>query len=351
MTRVFADFHHSGLYNSLHLLFERRLGWKLYRAISPEWYYEGYWKVYDHPHTVNQFLGLHQASEIPKDVHGNPLTENECKNLHYTVEDGIYYIRDPAHKSNHRAITLDRFKGMKFDVVLSSIPQHIGPFNKLIAKFQPGAKHIFQVGNAWGHQGGVKNILASTSPFPVPAGVNVCYYHQEFDLDIFQYEPPQFHNVVNSYIHYMKNPELMDQYAAHFPGWQWTRFGAGMDLAILGCSGVANAMKRSAFTWHYKPEGDGFGYSIHNTYACGRPAIIQAQFYNGKLAGALLSDGITCIDISKRSFSENVSMIKRCSQPDQHIEMCEAAYRRFTQVVNFDHEFERKIKPFLERLL
>jgi hypothetical protein len=298
MFRIFVDYHHSALYRSLQLLFEERLGWEVYRAIGSEWYHEGYWKVYDHPHTVDQFLGLQQASGVPKDVHGDPLTEDECKNLHYTVEDGIYYIHDPVHKSNHRAITLDRFKGMKFDVVLSSIPQHIGPFNELIAKFQPGAKHIFQVGNAWGHQSGVKNILASTSPFPVPAGVNVCYYHQEFDLDIFQYEPPQFHNVVNSYIHYMKNPELMDQYAAHFPGWQWTRFGAGMDLAILGCSGVANAMKRSAFTWHYKPEGDGFGHSLFSSYACGRPAIIQAQFYNGKLARALLSDGITCIDMS-----------------------------------------------------
>jgi len=351
MLRVLADYHHAALYHSLQLLFEKRLNWELYRAIGPEWYHEGFWKVYDHPHTVNQFLGLQQASEIPLDVHGNPLTENECKNKYYAVEDGIYYIQDPVHECNHRAVTLEYFKNAKFDIVLSSMPQHIEPFNELIRRFQPQAKHIFQVGNAWGHQPGVRNILASTAPFSVPAGMNICYYHQEFDLDVFRYESPKFHNVVHSYIHYMQKPELMDQYAAYFPGWQWTKFGAGMNLAILECRGIADAMRRSAFTWHYKPEGDGFGHSLFSSYACGRPAIVQGSYYLGKLANSLFEDRITCIDISKHPVHESVQLIKYFAQPEEHIKMCKAAKRKFDTCVNFDAQFENQIKPFLESLL
>ncbi len=349
--RVFTDYHHAGLYHSLQLLFEKRLGWELYRAIGPEWYHEGYWKVYDHPHTVDQFLGLHQASEVPKDVHSEPLTENERKNLHYVIEDGVYYIHDPVHECNHRAVTFDRFKDMEFDIVISSMPQHINPFNDLIARYQPSAKHIFQVGNAWGHQPGVQNILSSTAPFQVPSGINVCYYHQEFDLGIYKYELPKFHNVVHSYVHYMQQSELMNRYASYLPGWQWTRFGAGMDLAILESRGVADAMRRSAFTWHFKPEGDGFGHSIHGSYACGRPCIIWGSYYKGKLAENLLQDQVTCIDLSLHSEPENLRLIKQFSRADEHIKMCENAYNKFIQCVDFDAQFEERIRPFLERLI
>lgn len=346
---VFVDHHHAALYHSFQLLFERRLGWKVYRQIGPEWYNAGYWKIYDHPHTVNQFLGLHQASETPKDVHGNSLTENERKNLRYIVEDGIYYIADPVHRMMHRAVTLEKFKSMKFDIIISSIPQHIAPFNELISKYQPNAKHIFQVGNCWGHQPGVKNILASTSPFVVPADTNICFYHQEFDLDIFRYEDPTFHNVVHSYIHYMQKPELMDKYKARLLGWQFTKFGAGMDLPILEARGVADAIRRSAFTWHYKPEGDGYGHSIFSSYACGRPALIWGSQYKGKLAESLFVDGITCIDMEKGSLESNVNRLKYLSHPDRHLDMCVNASERFKKIVDFDAEFE-KIKRFLSNL-
>src|SRR5690606_23370721 len=146
---------------------------------------------------------------LPLDVHGAPLPEAERKNLHYRVEDGIYYINDVTYRTTHRAVRLDKFKEMEFDLLLSSIPQHIEPYNQLIRLFQPKAKHIFQIGNAWSKVNGVKNILASCSPagLQVDAEQHVVFYHQEFDLNTFRYEPPTFHNVVNSYVHYMKKPE------------------------------------------------------------------------------------------------------------------------------------------------
>lgn len=347
MTRVFCDFHHQALYHSLYMLLEERFGWELYRSIGPEWFHEGYWSVYNHPHTADQFLGLHQGTEVPYDVHGQPLPEIERKNLHYTVEDGIYYIKDIGFNTIHRAVRLEKFKEMDFDIIISSIPQHIPLYNRLISQFQPKAKHVFQVGNAWSHLPGVQNILCSTAPFAT--NQNIVFYHQEFDLGVFSYELPKFHNVVHSYVHYMKRAAELPRTVSQLPGWVCQSYGAGHSEQLAGHEAVAGAMKRSAFTWHFKPEGDGYGHTIHSSYACGRPALIWGSHYKGKLASELFIDGVTCIDMEKRTPDQQLEALKHHSQPEEHNKMCEAAHDRFKEVVSFDEEAE-KIKVFMENL-
>jgi hypothetical protein len=347
--KVFCDLHHNDLYYSLQLLFEKRLGYEMYRPIGAEWWTEGFWKVYDHPATVQQYLGLHQAKEHPKDIHGDPLPVSAVLNHSYRVEDGIYYVNNPTKDVVNCAITLPKFKEMEFDIVISSIPQHIQPFNQLIQKYQPKAKHIFQVGNAWQQQPGVENILASTASFPVSQNINIYFYHQEFDLEVFRYESPTIRNAIYSYIHLMARPELLEQYRQHLPGWDVKPFGAGMPQSIMKTDQLAQKMMDSAFTWHYKPEGDGYGHVIHNTFAMGRPAIVWVPHYNGKLARQLFEDGVTCIDISKGSVEENIGRILYFSQPEEHDKICRNAYARFGQVVDFNKE-EQGIRKFLEDL-
>jgi hypothetical protein len=348
--RVFADLHHYELYYSLQLLFEKRLSFELFRPIGLDWYHQRYWSVYPHPATAAQFLSLDQASSEPKDVHGNPLEQVTCVNLHYQIEDGIYYVVDNTKNGVvQKAITLDKFKDTKFDILLCSLPQHIPIFNELITRYQPTAKLIFQVGNAWGYQSGVNNILASTASFSAPSNINTCFYHQEFDLNTFRYTEPTSRTTVNSYIHYMQRVDLIQQYQQLLPQWNFNCFGAGMSHNIAKTCDLATTMRDSAFTWHYKPEGDGFGHVLYDTYACGRPAIIWVPFYQGKSAQALLEDQITCIDISKNSITQNISLLQKYSQPDEHNKICENAYKRFQQVVNFDQE-EVVIRQFLSNL-
>lgn len=348
--KILADFHHQALYYSLQLLFENRLGHQLFRPIGLDWWNEGYWEVYPHPHTANQFLGLDQATSLPLDVHGNPLPEEERKNLHCLSQgDGIYFTKDVINGGFQKGITLAAFKETKFDILISSIPQHIDRYNRLIQLYQPQAKHIFQVGNAWGQLPGVRNIMASTAPFGVSSGINTVFYHQEFDLNVFSYEPPRFHNTVNSYIHYMRQPELMDRFKFHFPGWKFTKYGAGMELSLNGTRAVAEALKDSGWTYHYKPEGDGFGHVCFSSAACGRPPIIHKSFYRGKLAEQLMIDRQTCIDTSNRPFEEVVRLLSFYSRPEEHQKICENTYSRFKEVVNFNQDAER-VKGFLERL-
>jgi hypothetical protein len=348
--KVFCDLHHADLYYSLQLLFEKRLEYEMYRPIGLEWYEQKLWAVYDHPATAQQYLGLDQAIVKPKDVHGNYLEDRDILNKRYRFEDGIFYIQDPTKNKVQRGITLEKFKDMKFDILVSSIPAHINIFNQLIKLYQPQAKHIFQVGNAWGNQPGVKNILSSTAPFYTSNDINIVFYHQEFDLDIYKYTLPTIHTYVNSYIHYMQEMDLLQLYKNTLSNWLFKTYGAGMEDYTRGSEDMGKRMADSGWTWHVKPGGDGYGHVLHNTYACGRPAIIKKNYYNGKIANNLLEDKITCIDVSSRSVHENVILLRQFSQPDYHIPMCERTYKRFTECVNFDWEFENKIKPFLERL-
>jgi len=347
--KVFCDLHHADLYYSLQLLFEKRLGWEMYRPIGLEWQQQGFWKIYDHPATAQQFLSLDQSANKPTDVRGNCLPKHQQLNLNYRFEDGIYYVYDSAHDKIQRAITLEKLQSMDFDILISSIPIHIQPFNKLIQLYQPKAKHIFQVGNAWGHQSGVTNILSSTAPFNVPSGINICFYHQEFDLNTYIYESPDVHNVINSYIHYMSGPEILDQYRFLLPEFSITTYGSGMNGILNGAIGVAEAMKNSAWTYHYKPRGDGYGHSIHSSYACGRPTLIWGSQYAGKLASNLFIHQQTCIDMSLNSPKKNAQLIREWSKPDQHKAICQNVYNRFREIVDFDAE-EQQIRKFIGKL-
>lgn len=350
MINVFVDYHHEDLFHSLQLLFEKRLGWNLYSPIGMEWYHQGYWNVYPHPATAQQFLSLNCVIQMPTDVHGFELPKTSRFNENYVYgEDGIYYILDQGRGKIRRAITLDKFKDMKFDIIISSMPGHIPLFNKLISLYQPTAKHIFQEGNNWGCLSGIKNILSSTAPFTTPSDVNVCFYSQEFNLDLFSYVPPVNRKQVNSYIHFMREPEVHILYKKSLPEFSFTTYGAGMDTHFGPIEDGATAYKNSGWTWHVKPEGDGYGYSVIRSGACGRPLIVKANYYVGKKAAPLMEDLHTCIDISRRSVQENISLIRKYSEPEEHNRLCDNMYRRFTEVINFDNEFE-KIKVFLSNL-
>jgi hypothetical protein len=348
MVKVLADFHHQDLYYSLQLLFEKRLGWELYRPIGLEWYHEGYWAIYPHISTAQQYLALDQPNVI--DINGKSLSEACLLNKNYRYEDGIYYVQDTSKDKIHRAITLEKFKNMKFDILLSSMPPHIRPFNKLIQLYQPQAKHIFQIGNPGWWTNEVKNVMCGTTARAYPPSTNLVQYHQEFDLSVFQYKSPTVIKKVNSYIHYMDQIQLFNNYKTQLTDWEFTNYGAGFPVCIHKTEELAKTMQESGFTWHIKPLGDGFGHTIHDTYACGRPAIINTNHYRNMVASALLEDGVTCIDIGKRPIWETITILQGLAKdPDAHMKLCEQVYRRFTEVVNFDAE-EIKIRKFLEDL-
>jgi hypothetical protein len=342
--KVLADFHHAGLFNSLRLLIEKRLGGELYRPIGKEWLDSGYWlmgNLYNnHPATVAQYLGI------------QPNFDND--------NNGIYYIDETAHFYKQKAITLERFFKEKFDIVIASIPQHIQSFYNLSQAHKDKPKTIYQIGNAWNvdYNVPIKNIMASALLTYKPAGFNIIEYHQEFELDIFKPDNNipnnniyAFFNCFNTHDIYKFDWEVFQNLETIMANWNFKSFGGSCrDGAMNGIKELANKMKEAKFIWHTKFGGDGYGHVIHNATAVGKPAIVRKSYYVNKLAEKLMIDGETCITIDGLGFKEIENKINYYSDGLRYHKLCMGAYSQFKKIVNFDKEAEILVN-FVNKLL
>ena len=340
---ILADQHHQSLFYSLQLLFEKRLKWQLFRPIGEEWYTHGFWNIFDHPDTVKQYLSLDQRF---KPIDGTPPL-----NTIQQVAIDHYEIYDPIHDTIQKAITLDQFKEMPIDIIIASHENHYPLFARLVKEYKPTAKLIFQMGNHWPIDFGLcKNLMASCFPFEVPDDVNAVFYHQEFDVDIFHYEPPTNQTNIYSFVNVLPKTadwSIYQEYKEKLD-FNFRSYGASCPDGTIGkIEDLADKIREVALGWHLKPSGDGYGHILHNLYACGRPVIYKDSHYRGKLGGWLLIDGQTGIDIENKTVAEGEKAIKFFLK--DHQRFCEAAHNRFKNLVNFDNEFIY-LKGFFENL-
>jgi hypothetical protein len=344
MAKVLVDWHHGALYYSFHLLFERRLGWELYRPIGYDWYRKRYWRYSSNPWIVKQYL------EVP-----NASTESGVRvYLETSEEDGVYLVRvyEGTELYVQRGITFKKFLETDFDYIVASVYNHEQPYYELVKKYKPEAKLIRQFGNPYEacDFNICRNILNSTKN-PVPPDVNTVFYHPEFSLKDYYYAPPKEHNVIKNFMNcYPQSVDavLWSEYRRDMPDFVWRMHGILGEDGLLRTDEVPKAMRDSSFIWHLKHVGDGYGFVVHHSYACGRPLIVKRSYYNGKTAEALFEDSVTCIDLDLGSKSENIEKIRYFSEPSRHLEMCQNAYKKFKETVDFDAEF-MKIKDFLQR--
>jgi len=335
--KVLADYHHGNLYNSFHMLFEERLGYELYRPIGMDWLIHGFFKIAE-PYgnardTVDQYLAIDNREwDAYKRLNGN-----------YRLEDDVYHIYDRENGFTHKAITLSTFRKMQFDLVIASYPSH-GDWKELL-KFQPNAKFVMQLGNE-GQNTDAANVLCSTTEFLPKENQRVYYYHQEFDLSDYRYEPPISNNKISSFVVLLPERERFIGFKKAMPEYDWKAYGPGAIDGIMGDGkGISTEMRKSAFGYHNKPQGDGFGHVIHKFYASGRPCIVNYGAYAHRLAGKLLIPDVTCINLDE-PFDTVCKKIRFFSRPSEHKKMCKAAYVRFKEVVDFDRE-AKEIKDWL----
>jgi hypothetical protein len=341
---VFVDFHHAGLYQSLCQLFEKRLGWNLYRPIGEEWFEKGIWKIAEpygnNSGTVRQFLGTDtMAWDRFVNLNGN-----------YTVEDGIYHIYDPIENVHHKAITYKKFMSMPIDYVISTYEPHDFTFQNLSNDHHPRCKFVVQMGNIL-QATNATNVMCSTAPYPVPADKHVIFYHQEFPLDVFKYVPPPQNKRITSMVMLLPDADKYYAQKAEMPDYEFRAYGVGApEGCISSLEEIAHQMQESMFGWHVKPAGDGFGHIIHNWAASGRPIITNFADYRDKLAGQFLIDGVTALNIENLNPTQIASEIRRMSEPETHKKMCEAMHDKFMEVCNFDREAE-EIKKFFQDIV
>jgi hypothetical protein len=312
----------------------KRLGWTWYRPIGMDWFTHGYFKIAEpygnSPVTIGQYLDI------------NDLPYEPYTNLNEIVDNknGIFHSYDGENKITHNAITYEMFKKMKFDYIIATHPAH-GNWEELL-QFQPGAKFVMQLGNE-GQDTMAKNVLSSVWAYTPKLGQNILYYHQEFSLKDFRYEPLTSHTLIRSFVHLLPEKGYFDIYKSILKEFTMEAYGMGTELGVS--MDLPTQMRESAFGWHIKP-ADGYGHVIHNWFAVGRPIITRGNYYAGKTGGLLLKDGFNCIDLDKHTFEENVRMIRYWSLPDHHNEMCKNAHDTFKEIVDFDREAE-SIQRFL----
>ena len=331
---IFTEYHHSALYRSFEILFEKRLGWKLFSPIGHEWYRNLAWRYSTNPGVVEQFL------KIPQDAQ---------------LKDGIYYVPSLRYGGFRKCLTFDAFKKFPIDIMLASVGPHQFIYDKLCQLHFKKPKLIRQVGNIPDpcYCPPIKNVMDSTGVCPLPKGVNVVQCRQEFDFDHFNYEPSHTSNTIKCFVNCFPTEEFYDlwlEYKKLLPDFIWKMHGINCDDGIIGTENeIAKAMKDTTFIWHVKKGCEGYGHVIHNAFAIGRPLITKISTYKGKMAEPLLEDLVTCIDLDKRTPKENAELIREFSRPDKYKQMCDNVYKRFKEVCDFDKE-EKEIRKFLERL-
>lgn len=334
---IFVDRHHDALLYSLHLLFEERLGWNLFYPVGMEWFSKGYWKIGDpYPNPEDTAIQYLRPGSVPKD--GTPI-------LSEYYPDGC----------KHKTLTLNQFENKEIHVVIASYLGHVAPYAELVKQFQPSARLVHQMGNNWAglvDYTVVKNILASTSSFEVPNHVNITFYHQEFDLSVFKYSLPSGKKKVSSFVNCwdsFPDRELFYELEKAMPDWDFKMYGASNRDGNLTTGQIASEMADSSFVWHVKAGGDGYGHTIHNAYAMGRPAIVKRDYYKGMLADDLFEDMVTSVDIDGLPV-EGVKFKLEEAYSKAHA-MSFSAYAKFREKVNFKREFAEKILPFINQLV
>lgn len=350
--KVFSDMHHAGLYNSLRLLFEERLGWELYRPCGMEWADEGYWLVHA-PYEYSQDTAR-QYLDVKTDY--KPIDGTVPLNTVITRSPTHYEVQDLAYQSIQKAITLEQFASMQFDYIIASIPAHYTSFTKLRDRYQPKAKVICQMGNMFNEihnlmrNGTVRNLLASTISFDVPSSVNAVFYHQEFDTNVFSYRETYETNTIRSFVNLLPRPETFHVLQELLPEYRLESYGSGCPHGIIHVQDdLALKMQDTMFGYHDKPYCDGYGHIIHNWFAVGRPVIVNLHEYKNYMAGQLMIEDDNCIALDGvEPLSVVADKIKAYSEPQKYASMCASAYQSFKSTVDFWQEQEY-IEAFLSR--
>lgn len=333
MIRVLVDRHHSGLFHSMQLLFDRiahatghgsidpytKPGAALYTPQGHDWWDEGYWNfgrdTYGDDRLARQFLDWKGEEEGYE--HRTYDTEFPETPIHgISLAEARYYF--------------GRWNtGPAFIVATLQDNQH--GFARLAQ--ETGAQLVVAVGNTgqmidWG----LDPLVINSSEMPVLGrGVNV---GQEFDSDgLFAWRgitnPTRIVSLANCMTSMPCWPLL--EHARGEPDLSFRVHGIdGPDGNLKPITSIAHAIDAAGWGWHDKTHGDGFGHVIHYLAAMGRPLIGHASHYRGKRAEGLWVDEVTCIDLDLHPLPEALDMVRAISSdPARHNDMSVAIRRAF----------------------
>lgn len=319
--RVFADWHHPALWESLRILLEERFGWQLYSPIGEDWTRAG-WRFAHNGWKPADYLVWPDA-----------------------VDRGTHFERvDPEYPETARKlVTVSQANAMRWDFVLSSVPAHQRTFADLARRWR--ARYIVQAGNAKHPLDRSIRSVVLASTLAVPRGQNVIHYHQEFDRRVFSFTLATELRAVSSLMLRLESTSCDWRWLADSPDVRWSAIDA-LDEHAAGylspASAIAERMRQSGWIWHDKRIGDGYGHIIHNAAAMGRPLIGHASHFAGQMGAPLWRDLETCIDLDRHPPERALRLFRAISaDPDWHASISAEILATFDRLVDFAAEAER----------
>ena len=351
--KVLLDFHHQDLYYSLQLLFEKRFGFEVYRPIGLDWYYQKLWNIYPHPATAAQYLSTDNLMSLDEglqkliDSHGPKALPNLGNK---ELSAGFFFIPDVSHINplHHKAITLEAFKNTTFDFLVCSVPQHIHIYENLQKLYQPQAKIIFQAGNNFGSVDCSNLLTSAKGTRTTRSSANSVFYHQEFDLSVFKPIKEQKNKTsIMNLQHIAHSIQDLINLKHYLPNWNIKAYGAANVDGPADPSKLHELFNQFGFTWHVKAGGDGYGYNIHHSFACGTPMLIHKGYVSGQTADDLFIPGKTVINVAGKNNQQIAQELLDASE--NYDKWSYDTYNRFKEIVDFEIEFQQ-IKSFMERL-
>lgn len=323
--RALIDRHQADLFYSLQRLFEDRLGVDVYTPVGRAWWDQQYWqfgRVFGDSRLADQYLTLEPWAPSP--VHG------------------VWTTYDSHHPQRRiSGIERDAVEPGEWAYVVATVQENQPGMARLAREI--GAKYVYQVGNTrqevdWG----LSPLALVSSEVPI-RGTGV-KYHQEFDATTtFRYREPTGDRVARSFVNcFPSTPcyRLMEEARTHAPDFTFGVHGIdGPSGNVSTAAQIADLMAASAWGWHDKVQGDGFGHIIHQWAAVGRPLIGHAFHYAGLMAEPFWEDGVTSVNLDGRSVSEAMALVREITADKPRYEaMCRAIRAKFDALVDYDAE-------------
>lgn len=345
MVRVLADHHHHALWEGLVMVFEDRFGWQLFRPYGMDWWDKGVWNYERH---------------MP---HGEPVARQYLQPWDDDRDMGDWFERDDkAYPGRvHKLVTMEQARALGMDIVLSTLTENEQGWHDFAREI--GAKFGIQVGN----QGTANRYdlidfaMFSTTRDYLP-WVPYVFHHQEFDLNDFRFEyPPTDRTYVGTWVQVLTASDAAYEYftdlAKALPHLKFRYHGHVGPVDdywggnVTTTTEVAEQIRSAGVGLHLKTWSDGYGHTIHNLFATGKPIVATASYYKDKLAAPLFVEGVTSFDVQTHTFEETVAFIRRLTEDDElHERMSRASAARFREVVDFDADAEG-IKKMLDGVL
>jgi hypothetical protein len=326
---VLIDHHHGALFKSFYYLLKCRLNYNVYVPTGLDWLdKEGLYSSYPNRGTSDQML--------------NSWT-HDSKNLKCFLP-----------------ILLQNFENLNIDVIICSLLENYKIFENIIKKYNKNCKLILHIGNnnlpALLEQMNVKNLMSSSWPVYLLSNIpNKVFCRQEFSLNFFK--PKYDCNIksIANYKHILEEEEFnyFKKLETKLPDWQFKCYGiCNPDGIINGDEeNISESIRNFGFIYHFKKVDEGYGHSIHNAFACGKPVITNSNYMKfaniGNTASLLFESGVSTLDVYQDSIEQIVYKLEKMA--DNYQVSSQNVYNKFINTVDFEKESE-SVKQFMERL-